>query len=315
MSIGIKKPRLIALVGPTASGKTALSIRIARFLNSNAAKKRFGIAGSEIISADSRQVYRGMDIGTGKITRKEMGGIPHHLLDVASPTKNFTVTNYQRLAKRAIKAILAKHKIPIICGGTGFYIDAALYDYALPEVKANPKLRRMLEMRSAEELFKRLEQLDPERAKYIDRHNKRRLIRALEIIDATKKPVPSREEALRKESAYDILKIGVALTPEKLKENIHKRLLARMRQGMVAEVRRLKAQGVSSHRLENLGLEYRFVNRYLDDRLTKLQMLGELEKAIRQYTKRQMTWFRPDMHTHWITKKNEAIKIIDGFLE
>ncbi len=313
MSIA-SKPKIIAIVGPTASGKSTLAVRIALRLGSKRAKKRFGINGAEVVSADSRQVYRGMDIGTGKITKKEMRGIPHHLLDVASPKKNFTVVDFQRLARRAIKKIFAKGKIPILCGGTGFYIDAALYDYALPNVKANSRLRRVLEKQSAEALFIKLQKLDPERAARIDCHNKRRLVRALEIIAATKKPIPSPEDALRKTSGYEILKIGIALPPQTLKANIHKRLLVRMRHGMIAEAGRLRKNGVSSKRLDDLGLEYRFVNRYLEGLLTRERMIVELEKAIWHYAKRQMTWFRRDAAIRWTKNEIRALSSVKLFL-
>jgi len=211
--------------------------------------------------------------------------------------------------------ILAKGKVPIICGGTGFYIDAALYEYALPDIPPNPKLRRALEKKSAEELFIKLHALDSARAATIDRHNKRRLVRALEIIHATGKPVPSREEALKRTSPYDILKIGIAVPQKKLKANINKRLHVRIAQGMVAEVARLHRSGVSWRRLDGFGLEYRFVSRYLQGLLTKKEMLQELETAIRGYSRRQMTWFRKDRGIVWIGNAASAMKKMRTFLK
>ncbi|MDP2967519.1 MAG: tRNA (adenosine(37)-N6)-dimethylallyltransferase MiaA, partial [bacterium] len=170
--------KLIVILGPTASGKSELAVRLAKKFN------------GEVISADSRQVYKGMDIGTGKITKKEMQNIPHHLLNVTSPKRRFTVAQYRKLALKAIDKIFKKGKIPILCGGTGFYIQAVVDGIVIPEVKPDWRLRSNLEQLSTEELFNRLKKLDPKRAKTIDKKNRRRLIRALEIVIKTKKPVP-----------------------------------------------------------------------------------------------------------------------------
>ena len=287
MTSTARRPKIIVILGPNASGKTALAIAIAKKFN------------GEIISADSRQVYRGMDIGTGKVTKREMRGIPHHLLDVASPKKTFTVARYQVLGRRAIKKILKKGKLPIIVGGTGFYIDALLYDYALPAIKPDPALRRKLEKESAEALFKKLRRLDPRRAKRIDRHNKRRLVRALEIIIGTGKPVPVLR---RKKPSFDVLKLGIKLPQEILKARIRKRLRMRLKKGMVEEVKRLRRGGVSLKRLDNFGLEYRYISRYLQGLLTKKEMIDLIEKESWRYAKRQMTWFRKDKTIRWLKR-------------
>lgn len=163
------KKQVLVIVGPTASGKSALAVRLA---------KRFD---GEIISADSRQVYRGLDIGSGKITEKEKGGIPHHLLDIVSPKRVFTVAQYQKLAKRKIAEIIERRKLPIICGGTGFYVQSVIDDLALPKVKPNSRLRKSLNQKTAPELFQILQKLNAKRAVKIDRNNPRRLIRAIEI--------------------------------------------------------------------------------------------------------------------------------------
>src|SRR5258708_296896 len=178
MRAGFLTEQVIAIVGPTASGKSTLAVNLAREFN------------GEVISADSRQVYKGIDIGTGKITKREMRGVLHYLLDVASQESTFTVAQFQKLGMQAIKKILAKGKLPIICGGAGFYIDSLLYDYALPSIPPNAALRKKLEKRSAAKLFRELKKPDPVRAKNIDRFNKRRLVRALEIVYATGGPVP-----------------------------------------------------------------------------------------------------------------------------
>ncbi len=302
-------PKLIVILGPTASGKSDLAVRIAKKL------------GGEIISADSRQVYRGLDIGSGKITAREMRGVPHHLLDVASPRGVFSVARYQKLARKALRDIVRRGRVPIIAGGTGFYIDALLYDTSLPAVKPDAKLRAALEKKSAAVLFGELQRKDPARAAAIDRHNKRRLIRALEIIRATGKPVPAAagtEAGAKQHAAFlsklgiepqDVLKIGIAWPAEALRARIHKRLLARMRQGMVAEVRRLHAEGLSWQRLDNLGLEYRSISRFLRGMLSKEEMLALLEKEIWHYARRQMTWWRKDAAIHWLNDSHSAIKL------
>ena len=298
-----KKPKIIAVVGPNASGKSTLGIKLATWL------KRHGKS-AEIISAYSRQVYRGLDIGTGKITKREMRGVPHHLIDVASPQRIFSVAQFQRLGKTAIKKTLAKNKIPIIVGGTGLYVNALLGAYALPAVKPNFALRKKLERETTESLYKKLLALDPERAKTIDRFNPRRLVRALEIVLTTKKPVPP----LGKSSPYEVLKIGVRLPERELKNRIHERLYKRVRAGMITEVQKLKKQGLSSKRLDALGLEYRFINYYLRGLMKKAEMLQALEKAIWQYAKRQMTWFKRDKEIHWISSPQAAIALAQKFL-
>jgi tRNA dimethylallyltransferase len=302
-----RKSKIVAIVGPTASGKSALAVKIAKKFN------------GEIISADSRQVYRGMNIGTGKITKKEMCGIPHHLLDVASPVHppagGFTAAHYQKLARRAITQIVRRGKLPILCGGTGLYIDAALCDYALPQVKPDWRLRRTLEQKTEGELFTELKRLDPRRAATIDRHNKRRLVRAIEIVRATGKAIPSREEALRRTSQYEILRIGLNPAKDILKKKIGARLAERLRQGMIAEVKKLRARGVSFKRLDGFGLEYRFIARHLQGKIGKEEMVRELEKAIWRYAKRQMTWFKKDRDIVWISAPRIPTTTIERFLK
>ena len=287
--------KLIVIVGPTASGKTDLSIKLA---------KNFS---AEIISADSRQVYKGMDIGTGKITKKEMQGIPHYLLDVVSPRTKFNVIKYRKLALKAIKKIQKRNKLPILVGGTGFYIQAIVDDIILPSVKPDWKLRSQLEKQGAKLLFQRLRKLDPQRAKTIDKENKRRLIRALEIIIKTKKPVP----LLRvQQPKFEILIIGIKKDQKELKQLIEKRLLKRLKIGMIAEVKKLHQQGVSWKRLEEFGLEYKFIALYLQNKLPKQEMIEKLQKEIEHYAKRQMTWFKRDKRIRWVSNYNEAKNLI-----
>ena len=280
------KPKVLVIVGPTASGKSALAVKLA---------KRFK---GEIISADSRQVYRGMNIGTGKITKKEMGGVPHHLLNVASPKNTFTVAKYKKLAEQAIKKILKRDKLPIIVGGTGFYIQSIVDNVFLPEVPPNKKLRENLEKKSTAELFKILKKYDPKRAKTIDANNPRRLVRAIEIAKSLGQ-VPSLN---KKDSLYEFLQIGIRVDLKKLEGKIEKRLLARIKRGMVAEVKKLKNSGLSWQKLDSFGLEYRYIARYLQGQLSKPEMIQQLKTAILKYAKRQMTWFKKDKR---IKKFNE----------
>ncbi len=291
------KQKILVIVGPNASGKTSLSIKLAKKFN------------GEVISADSRQVYKGMDIGTGKATKKEMQGIKHYLLDMVSPKTDYNVFKFVRDAQKAINKISKKGKLPIVCGGTGFWIDVLLY--GLPKgVKPDLKLRQKLETLSAEKLFEKLKKLDPQRAKNIDKNNKRRLIRALEIVMISGKPVP-KYKRLQK---YDVLKIGVKRDWQELKKRIHDRLYIRMRQGMVAEVKRLHEQGVSWQRLDNFGLEYRWVSRYLRGMISKEAMLERLEYDIIHYAKRQMTWFKKDKEIIWENDHKKIEKIVKQWI-
>lgn len=292
------KPKILAVVGPTASGKSALAISLA---------KKFK---GEIISADSRQVYRGMDIGTGKVTKHEMRSVPHHMLSILSPKRTFNAGLFQKRAEAELQKILKRGKLPIICGGTGFYIDALIYNYKLPETPKDAALRSKLAKESPERLFARLKKLDPERAKNIDQRNKVRLIRSLEIVMKTGEPLPR----LKKKSDYEVLKIGIALSAEELRRKIQKRTAGQFRSGMVSEVKNLKKKGLSSKRLEELGLEYRWVNHYLDGKITREEMLNMLDKEIWHYAKRQMTWFKRDKETHWVKSEKEAERLVRKFL-
>jgi tRNA dimethylallyltransferase len=294
-----KTHKILAVVGPTSSGKTSLAIMIA---------KKFG---GEIISADSRQVYTGMDLGTGKADAREQKIVAHHLLDVASPKRQFSVARYMRLASIAIEDILHRGKIPIICGGTGQYVDALVFGTALPEIKPDLKLRKRLEKVNVDALYRRLAKLDPRRARAIDKHNPRRLIRALEIVLATKKPVP---DLPTRNPKYNALWIGLNPPRETLKKNIRTRLLTRLQQGMVAEVRRLHAEGLSWKRLDAMGLDYRFLSRHLQGKISKQEMIKLIWRADCDYAKRQMTWFKRNADIHWIAEKKVAVRLVSSFL-
>lgn len=277
------KNKILVIVGPTASGKSDLAVKLARKLN------------GEVISADSRQVYTGLNIGAGKITRAEMKGVPHHLLDVVSPKKTFTVAEYQTLGTAAIQDIASRGKLPIICGGSPFYIYALVDGAVFPEVPPNKKLRAKLEKKTTTALCKILEKKDPRRFAEIDKDNPRRLIRAIEIATALGN-VP---EIKSKPKQYRPLFIGLKPTEDELKAKIKKRLLKRLDQGMVNEVRKLHRNGVSWKRLEKFGLEYREVARFLQKKITHDEMITNLETSIWQFSKRQMMWFKKDKRIKW----------------
>ncbi|MCC6405234.1 MAG: tRNA (adenosine(37)-N6)-dimethylallyltransferase MiaA [Candidatus Yanofskybacteria bacterium] len=292
------RPLLIVIAGPTASGKSDLAIRLAKKLR------------GEIISADSRQVYRGMDIGTGKVTKREQKLVRHWLLDVASPTRQYSVAQFKRDAEKAIRHISKRGKLPIICGGTGFWIDALVYGQTLPEVKPDAKLRAQLRKLTPAQMFARLNKLDPVRAAVIDRRNPVRLIRALEIVMTTGMPVPP----ARRSSPYRVLYLGVSRPMDELQRRIEKRLDARLKAGMIAEVRRLHANGVGWKRLESFGLEYRWVARFLQGNITRHEMRDALLKDIVAYAKRQLTWWRKNKDIFWVIDLQEATGLTLRFL-
>lgn len=284
--------KVLVVLGPTSSGKSDLAVEIARKFN------------GEVISADSRQVYKGMDIGTGKVTQKEMKGIKHHLLDVVSPKKVFTVSDFKRLAEEKIEEILGRGKLPILCGGTGFYIKTIVDGEVYPEVAPNEDLRKDLETKSAEELYKILYKLSRKRSLGIDKKNKRRLVRAIEIIRAGALPNIKKEKP-----KYDFLQIGILPDDDTLKDRINRRLLARIKRGMIAEARKLHTKGLSYKRMEVLGLEYRYMARFLKGEISKEEMIENLKNKIWQYAKRQKTWFKKDKRVLWVkdNKLNEDI--------
>jgi len=286
------KPKLLVILGQTSSGKSDLAVELALGFN------------GEIVSADSRQIYKKMNLCTGKITKPEMKGIKHYCLDIANPKKRFSVAQYNKKATKAIKKILKKNKLPIICGGTGFYIDSITKSNSIPKVKPDWKLRNKLEKLSTEKLFNRLQKLDVERSKNIDKHNRRRLIRAIEIVKKTNQPVPK----IKNNEKYDILEIGI--TRDDLAQRIHNRLLQRLNQGMINEVRSLQ---LSHKRLEELGLESKYISRYLQNKISYQEMIERLEKESINYSKRQMTWFKRNNTIHWIKNKKQAIELVNNF--
>ena len=300
MKSQIPKNKILVILGPTASGKSELAVKFAKKLN------------SEVISADSRQVYKGLNIGSGKITKKEMRGVPHHCLDIASlkpiwSGKVFTALDFKKCGEKAIADILARGKVPIICGGTGFYIDILLGRMEIAEVAPNWKLRKKLEKMPVEKLFKMLKKLNPDRAKNVDAKNPRRLIRAIEVAKMKPSAIsrqPSETES-RKLKAESFTFIGIKLPEKELKNKIEKRVKKMIKDGLVNEVKKLRKSGLSWKRLYELGFEYKYPSLFLQGKINKKEMLDKMILENRQYAKRQMTWF----------KKNKDIKWIRGYKE
>lgn len=290
----MSKPKILVVLGPTASGKSDLAVELALRYN------------GEVISADSRQVYKGLDIGTGKITTAEMKGVPHHLIDVADPLDRFTAMDWKKLAEKAIADIVSRGKLPIICGGTGFYITTLIDDLGFPEVEANTEEQKIMEAKPVEELFMELQKLDPERAKTIDMKNKRRLSRAILIarelgsVPAITKPA---------EPKYDVLMIGIDIPDAELRMRIKSRLVKRLDMGMINEAKKLHEGSADRdvlpyERMEELGLEYRYVALHLQDKLNGEDLVEKLTVRIGQYAKRQRVWFKKDTRVNWVAPKN-----------
>lgn len=308
------KQKILIIVGPTASGKTALAIELAKKLD------------GEVISADSRQVYRGLDIGTGKVTKREMQGIPHHLLDVASPKKAFTADDFVTRADRASHDIAKRGKLPIIAGGTGFYIDALVGRITLPDVPPNPTLRKTLQTKTTEQLYALLKKKDPVRAASMDtpseRNNKVRLIRALEIASVKQKTKNKTQKDLILSSsysqkiAYDPLWIGINPPFKTLEDKISRRLSQRLKIGMIAEAKRLHAGGLSYKRMEALGLEYRSLARFLQAKIDRAEMEAELGRDIRRYAKHQLSYWKRNADIKWIkpSQSNTALRHVRTWL-
>lgn len=276
------KKKVLVIVGQTASGKSALAVRLA---------KKFG---GEIISADSRQVYKGLDIGTGKITKKEMRGVPHHLLNIADPRKQFSASEFKRLAEENLRSIENRKKLGIVVGGTGFYIDALAGKISIPDVPPNKSLRKKLDKFNKEKLFQILNKKDPRRAKNIDRNNKVRLIRALEIIESLGKVPPVQSRALDKKFIY----IGLKIQIEELRKKIKRRVKKMFKDGLLKEI---KKSGLSEKRLRELGFEY---YKPTEESVVK----GSID-----YAKRQMTWFKRNKKIKWF--KPEEYKGIEKYVK
>lgn len=315
--------KLLVILGPTASGKTALAIKIAKKL---ALSKIEGFNGAEVVSADSRQIYRGMDIGTakpklnpptgGRDSKLEIQGIIHHLVDIKNPNESYTVAEFKDDAVKIIKDIQARRKLPILCGGTGLYIDAIVKNLDIPRVPPNPGLRKKMEKelkkRGVGFLYKKLVKLDPEAAYIIDPQNSRRIIRALEVMLATKKPFTSQRR--RGKALFKTLQIGVSKDREKLNKIVDKRVDRMIKNGLVREVKNLiKKYPKNLPAFDAIG--YREIIRYLDKKISLNEAIAEIKKNTRRFAKRQMSWFRRDKSIEWAKNQKNTESLVRKFLK
>ena len=313
-----KVTNVIVILGPTASGKTGLSIDIAEHL-----KKPDGSIGAEVISADSRQIYKGLDIGTGKVTKEEARGIPHHLIDILEPSETYSVARFVADATKAIHEIAAKGRTPIICGGTGFYIEALVQGWELPETSRNDEFEKSCQGKSTESLYIELQTKDVARAESIDPTNRRRVIRALEIA-TSEGSVPQLVSNPPKDMNFLKIAIDTADT-ESYRKKINDRLKKRLDQGMIAEAQRLfqlyqdskGKRGISYERMAELGLEYKWMAEYLTGKVKYDEFVTILGNKIWQYARRQKTWFRRDagIKSFKLEQKKEILAEVDAFLK
>ena len=290
-----KKP-LVILTGPTAVGKTALSIKLASEI------------GGEIISADSMQVYRQMDIGSAKIKPEEMGGIPHHLIDILEPEEEFNVCLFEKLALEAMEQIYERGHIPVVVGGTGFYIQALLYQIDFTEEETDTAFRDKLwqlgEEKGNHYLHELLRKVDPASAEEIHENNRKRVIRALEFYENSGKPISTHnKEQRQKTSAYNSCYFVLTDDRKKLYERIESRVDQMLSKGLVDEVRTLKEQGCNASMVSMQGLGYKEILEYLDGRCSLLEAVEKIKKETRHFAKRQLTWFRREKDVIWLDKQ------------
>lgn len=290
-----KKP-LVILTGPTAVGKTALSIKLASEI------------GGEIISADSMQVYRQMDIGSAKIKPEEMGGIPHHLIDILEPEEEFNVCLFEKLALEAMEQIYERGHIPVVVGGTGFYIQALLYQIDFTEEETDTayrdKLWQLGEEKGSHYLHELLRKVDPESAEEIHENNRKRMIRALEFYENCGKPISTHnKEQRQKTSAYNSCYFVLTDDRKKLYERIESRVDQMLSKGLVDEVRTLKERGCNASMVSMQGLGYKEILEYLDGRCSLLEAVEKIKKETRHFAKRQLTWFRREKDVIWLDKQ------------
>ena len=291
--------KTIFITGPTASGKSDLAIYLAKKFN------------GEIINADSRQVYKYLDVGSGKVSKKEMNEVPHHLLSIAHPKRNYSLGRWLRDVHKAVRKIIKKGKVLIFCGGTILYLRAIKEGWVLPEVKPNYKLRKELEKKTNEELYKEIKKLDPQRAKNLDPRNKRRLIRALEIIYALGK-VPK----IKKEPKYEVLILSPKVDKEKLFKKIKRRLLKRV-PGIIREIKKLRRIGLSYKRIISFGLEYKWFGLYvLQNEPPRLRdFINLCHKDILRFAKRQIRELRKIEGVVYVKNKKSAVRVVENFLK
>ncbi|WAA10802.1 tRNA (adenosine(37)-N6)-dimethylallyltransferase MiaA [Fervidibacillus albus] len=296
------KEKLLVIIGPTAVGKTKLSIDLA--------KKFTG----EIISGDSMQIYRGMDIGTAKISPDEMNGIPHHLLDIKDPRESFSVAEFQQLVRKKITEISNRNRLPILVGGTGLYVQSVIYDYQFPDVedeKVRKQLEKQVEEKGIDFLFHQLQQIDREYARLIHPNNRRRLIRALEVYYATGKTMTEWKLNQKIEAVYDSVVIGLTMERSRLYERINDRVDEMIANGLVEEAKRLYDQGLTNVQATQ-AIGYKELFAYFDGTVTFDEAVANLKQNTRKFAKRQFTWFRNKMDVQWFEVTEETY---DHFFE
>ena len=295
-----KRPKLIAILGPTASGKTSLSLKLAKKFN------------GFIISADSRQIYKYMDIGTAKIKKEEMQTIPHFMIDIVEPDQIYTVAQYQKEVYKILDSKISKEKISFLVGGTGLYISAVINGLKIPQVKPDKKLREKLNKKSVEKLVNMLKKLDKATFEKIDLKNKRRLTRAIEVCLKTGKKFS--EIKSYKKPNFDVLQIGPKIDKNTLNKNIDQRVDNMTEQGLTKEVKGLLKKGYNFSLPSLSGLGYKQIGMYLRNEITLEEAIKLIKLRTRQYAKRQMTWFKRDKRIRWIKNYKEAEKLVANFL-
>ncbi len=285
-----EKQKLVVLIGPTAVGKTKLSIELAKVLN------------AEIISGDSMQIYRGMNIGTAKITQEEMEGVPHHLIDIKNPDESFSTADFQQLVREKIEEIAARGRLPMIVGGTGLYIQSVIYDYEFADRESESLIRERLEHEAEEKgmdvLYEQLRRIDPVSAEKIHINNKRRVVRALEVYKTTGKPFSEHIASQQQTLLYDVALVGLMMERGQLYARINERVDIMMKQGLLEEVKGLYEEGIrDTQSIQAIG--YKELYQYLENRLTLDEAIEQLKQNSRRYAKRQLTWFRNKMPVQW----------------
>lgn len=288
----MNKPKVIVICGPTASGKTALSIELAKKVN------------GEIISSDSMQIYKDMDIGTAKPTEKEMQGIKHYLIDFVEPNQRYSVAEFKKDAENAIEEVLEKDKTPIVVGGTGLYVDSLIYGIEYPDIELDEKYREELEKRADKEglelLYNEAKKIDPQAIEKISKNDKKRILRILEIYKATGKNKTEQEKESRKNGIkYDYKVFAINMDREILYDRINKRVDIMIENGLIEEVEKLLKK-YTEFPTAMQGLGYKEVVEYLQGKNTKEEMIENIKRETRRYAKRQITWFKKNKQTIWI---------------
>ena len=302
------KPKIIVIAGPTASGKTSLAIELAKEIN------------GEIISSDSMQIYKDMDIGTAKVTEEEMQGIKHYLIDIVSPEERYSVSDFKNDAEKAIEEILAKGKVPIVAGGTGLYIDSLIYSINYPDMKFNEEYRNeLMEIAETPEglsnLYKEAKKIDPEAIKKISSNDKKRIIRILEIYKQTGKNKTEQEKQSRLEEVkYDYKVFALNMDRHVLYEKINKRVDQMIENGLIDEVKYIK-QKYNKYPTAMQALGYKEVVEYLNNDITYEEMIEKIKQETRRYAKRQLTWFRKNKETKWLNIQEGISKNIQIILK